>query len=308
VLIDLFFQGRAQVIGSYLLLGDPPALVETGPASCLDALEAGLDEAGLEIADLGALIVTHIHLDHAGACGVLVRRNRDLGVYVHRVGAPHLVDPSRLVRSAQRIYGNKMDRLWGEVAPVPADRVTALDDAALVEIAGRRLRALDTPGHANHHNVYWDEGSGAVYTGDTTGVALPGCAYVRPPTPPPELDLEAWERTLDRIDALAARRLCLTHFGVREDPAEVLSQMRHRLREFADVLRPGWERGEGLESLIARMREHAKPQVETMCGSEIAERHEIASNYRMNVQGFVRYFERQRAGLEIGYQGSTDRI
>lgn len=187
-----------------------------------------------------------------------------------------------------------MDALWGEVAPVPADRVVSVGDGATLTVAGRTLRAVDTPGHANHHHVYWEETSGAAYTGDAAGVALPGCDYVRPPTPPPELDLEAWTRTLDRLEELRARRLCLTHFGVREDPREVLSQMRRRLREFSEVLYPGWEAGESLESLVARMRAHMQPQVEAACGSDAAERHEIAANYQMNVAGFIRYFERHR--------------
>lgn len=295
VLIDLFFRGRPQVIGCYVLLGDPPALVETGPASCLDALTAGLREAGVEIADLGALIVTHIHLDHAGAAGVLAERNPKLRVFVHRVGAPHLVDPSRLLRSAQRLYGDEMDALWGAVAAVPADRVVSLEDGVAIEVAGRTLQALDAPGHATHHHVYWDPASRVVYTGDAAGVALPGCEYVLPPTPPPELDLEAWERTLDRVGELGGGRLCLTHFGVRDDPDEVLSQMRRRLRDLADVLRPGWETGEDLESLVARVRARVRPEVEMTCGAEVAERHEIAANHRMNVQGFVRYFESRRA-------------
>lgn len=294
VLIDLGF-GGPEVLGAYLLEGDPPALVETGPTSCLGKLEEGLRACGLALEDLGAVAVTHIHLDHAGAVGALCRRNPRLQVFVHRVGAPHLVDPSRLLRSAARIYGDRMSVLWGEVLPVPPDRIVALSDGDTFECGGRRLVAVEAPGHANHHHVYVDRGAGMAFTGDAAGVALPGCPVVRPPTPPPELDLEAWERTLDRLGALDLQRLCLTHFGVREDPPAVLAELRRRLREAEAVLREGWRAGEDVDRLTERLRSYLQPEVEARCGREAAERQEVAANYRMNVLGYLRYFEKRPA-------------
>lgn len=296
-LLDLLFLGRPQIIGAYLLLGDPPALVETGPSPCLPALDQGLAGFGLRVEDLGAVVVTHVHLDHAGAAGVLARRNPDLAVYVHQVGAPHLADPSRLLRSAARIYGDMMGALWGEVAPVPAERIVALADGDAVPVGGRVLRAIHSPGHAYHHHAFLDESSGTVFTGDAAGVALPGCGYVRPPTPPPDLDLEAWDRTLDRLEGLDAPRLCLTHFGVRDDPPAVLAQLRRRLPEYAEVLRPGVAAGEDLDGLVRRLRLRVEPEIREACGEATLERYEIGAGTRMNVQGYLRYFEvSSRAG------------
>ncbi len=299
VLVDLAF-GQPEVLASYLLLDPRPALVETGPASCLEALEAGLADHGVRVEDLEAVAVTHIHLDHAGAVGVLCRRNPRLRVFVHPVGAPHLVDPSRLVRSARRIYGDRMEELWGEVAPVPADRVVAVQDGQVFQLGGRPLTAVDTPGHANHHHVYVDVSSRLAFTGDAAGISLPNCPVVRPPTPPPELDLDAWEKTLDRLEALQLSRLCLTHFGVREDPPAVLAELRRRLREVERLLWEGWRAGEDVDHLTQRLRDYLQPEVEARCGARAADRQEIAANYRMNVLGYVRYFEKAASGPAEG--------
>ncbi|MDR7414886.1 MAG: MBL fold metallo-hydrolase [Armatimonadota bacterium] len=295
VLLDLELGGTPQVLGAYLLLDGEPALVEVGPSSCLGALEAGLAEHGLAVSDLRAVVVTHIHLDHAGAAGVLARRNPHLRVYVHPVGAPHLAHPERLVRSAHRLYGDLLEALWGEVAPVPPDRIVAVQDGERIRVGGRMLRVLNTPGHANHHHVFLDERTGLMFTGDAAGVCLPGCSVVRPPTPPPELDLEVWDRTLDRMREIAPRCLALTHFGVRDDPETVLEEMRRRLREMAEVLRPGWEAGEDVERLTERLRRYLDPEIEARCGAQTAARQETAASYRLNVLGFVRYFEKTRS-------------
>ena len=231
-LIDLRHLGRPRVIASYLLAGDEPALVDCGPSTCVEALAAGLTRRGLAVADLRHLVLTHIHLDHAGAAGVLVRMNPGLTVHVSEVGAPHLIDPSRLERSARRLYGDDFDRLWGELAPVPE---------ANVRIAGERVLALDafpTPGHASHHVSYLAP-DGACYSGDATGVRIAPSPYVAPVAPPPDIDLEAWGRTLDAVEARRPERLCLPHFGVVGDPADHIREMRARLRVWSERVRDG---------------------------------------------------------------------
>jgi glyoxylase-like metal-dependent hydrolase (beta-lactamase superfamily II) len=225
-LIDLMHLGRDRVIGAYELDG---AIIDPGPASCVDALLHGLDR------EPRALLLTHIHLDHAGATGVLVRRFPRLRVYVHEVGAPHLVDPDKLLASARRLYGGDMERLWGEVAPVPAGNLEVVRGLETVE----GFRIAYTPGHASHHVAYLHEEDGDAYIGDVGGVRIPPGDFTLMPTPPPDIDLEAWERSLDAIAAWRPRALCLTHIGRVDEGGEQLERARARLREAAGRARAG---------------------------------------------------------------------
>ena len=224
--IDLLHQGAERVIGSYLLdTPEGPALFDCGPSSCLDSLKEGLSERGLGVADLRHLLLSHIHLDHAGAAGVLVREHPDVQVHVSEVGAPHLVDPTRLEASARRLYGDTFDALWGELAAVPQENV---------RIAGPQVLGLDcfpTPGHARHHVCYVD-GDGTLYAGDAAGVRIQPDRLVLPPTPPPDFDLEAWKRSLDEIERREPQRLALIHFGVADDPVRHLQELRERLEDW----------------------------------------------------------------------------
>jgi glyoxylase-like metal-dependent hydrolase (beta-lactamase superfamily II) len=224
--IDLLHQGAERIIGSYLFdTPEGPALFDCGPSSCLGRLKEGLRERGLELTDLRHLLLSHIHLDHAGATGVLVREHPALQVHVSEVGAPHLVDPTRLEASARRLYGDTFDALWGELAPVPQENV---------RIAGQQVLGLDcfpTPGHARHHVCYLD-GEGTLYAGDAAGVRIQPDRLVLPPTPPPDFDLEAWNRTLDEIGRRAPKRLALVHFGVADDPERHLAELRRRLDDW----------------------------------------------------------------------------
>jgi glyoxylase-like metal-dependent hydrolase (beta-lactamase superfamily II) len=191
--IDLDFMDTERIIASFLLLGDRgAALVETGPRTCLDRLTAGLGRHGVSGEDVRQVFLTHIHLDHAGASGHLSEVLPNATFYVHEVGYPHLVDPSKLVKSATRIYGERMEELWGETRPVPKDRIEILEDGRETEAAGGIIVAHDTPGHAYHHLAYLEPDSGALFAGDVAGIRLPGQSYVRPPTPPPEIDVEDW--------------------------------------------------------------------------------------------------------------------
>jgi glyoxylase-like metal-dependent hydrolase (beta-lactamase superfamily II) len=231
--IDLLHQGAERVIGSYLLeTPEGPALFDCGPSSCLDRLKEGLRERGLQLTDLRHLLLSHIHLDHAGAAGVLVREHPALLVHVSEVGAPHLVDPTRLEASARRLYGDTFDPLWGELAPVPQENV---------RIAGPQVLSLDcfpTPGHAQHHVCYLGV-DGTLYAGDATGVRIQPDRVVLPPTPPPDFDLEAWGRTLDEIERRDPARLALIHFGVATDVRRHLDELRDRLRTWTAWVKQG---------------------------------------------------------------------
>ncbi len=223
--IDVEHLGRPHVIGCWEVDG---ALVDPGPESSIGSVLAALgDEAPR------ALLLTHIHLDHAAASGALVRRWPDLRVYVHERGAPHLVDPSRLLASAERLYGDHMERLWGEIVPVPEANVTALSGGESV----LGMRVAYTPGHASHHVSYLHEESGTAFVGDVAAVSIPGANLVVPPTPPPDIHVEAWEESLDAVEAWRPQRLALTHFGAIEDPAAHLNVVRERLREEAELAR-----------------------------------------------------------------------
>jgi glyoxylase-like metal-dependent hydrolase (beta-lactamase superfamily II) len=248
-LLDLRHLGRERVIGSYLVAEAEPALVDCGPASCLDALRAGLAAEGLGVEELRHLVLTHIHLDHAGAAGVLVRENPGLVVHVSEIGAPHLVDPTRLERSARRLYGDDFDRLWGPLLPVPEENVRLVGERVL------GLEAFATPGHASHHVSYLAP-DGSCLTGDAAGVRIPPSRYVAPVSPPPDIDVEAWERSLDAIAARRPDRLCLPHFGVVDDPAEHLERCRAALAVWAERARRGSEE-EFVRAAEADLREAA---------------------------------------------------
>jgi glyoxylase-like metal-dependent hydrolase (beta-lactamase superfamily II) len=224
--LDLRHLGRERVIGSYLLeTTDGPALQDCGPATCAADLKARLRERGLELQDIRHLLLSHIHLDHAGAAGTLVREHSGLQVHVSEIGAPHLVDPERLERSARRLYGDEFDRLWGELVPVPEENIHVTGQDVL------GLECFPTPGHASHHVCYLD-GDGTLYAGDATGVRIQPSRAVLPPTPPPEFDLEAWQKTLDEIERRKPQRLALIHFGVADDPGPHIADLRSRLERW----------------------------------------------------------------------------
>lgn len=228
--IDVRHLGRPGAVACRLLeTGAGPLLVDPGPASTLETLEAALADAGVALRDLRALLLTHIHFDHAGAAGSLAQGIPGLVVHVHRAGAPHLADPSRLVASATRIYGDAMDRLWGPVVAVPGDRLRVLADGERLVVGDRAFSVRETPGHAVHHVAYLDEETGTAYVGDTAGVRPEGLPVAIPVTPPPDFDLETWLASLDVIAAWNPRRLFLTHFGMVDDPATHLADLRDGL-------------------------------------------------------------------------------
>ncbi len=251
--IDLRHQATERVIGVYLFdTEEGPALFDCGPTTCVEELKRGLARRDVALEDIGHLLLSHIHLDHAGAAGVLVREHPGLQVHVSAVGAPHLVDPRRLEQSARRLYGETFDPLWGELAPVPEQNVHVVGDRVL------GLDAFPTPGHASHHVSYLD-GSGTLYAGDATGVrVLPG-RHVLPAAPPPDIDLEAWHGTLDEIERRGPERLALIHFGVAEDPADHLARMREQLDRWAERVRSGMSEDEFVAACRADLLEAEDP-------------------------------------------------
>jgi glyoxylase-like metal-dependent hydrolase (beta-lactamase superfamily II) len=242
--IDLHHLGAERVIGVYLLeTDDGPALHDCGPATGLPALKSGLRERGLELQDIRHLLLSHIHLDHAGATGVLVREHPHLQVHVSEAGAPHLVDPSRLEASARRLYGDTFDTLWGELAPVPRENIHVVGERVL------GLECFPSPGHASHHVVYVTS-DGIAYCGDAAGVRIQPHDLVVPPTPPPEIDVEAWQGTIDELERRDPSRLALIHFGVASNPREHLEQLRERLDEWAQLVASGASEDEFLAAAI----------------------------------------------------------
>lgn len=297
--LDLRFQGVAGAIAAYLVAdGDALALVETGPGSTLPTLRAAIAEAGFDVAALTHVVVTHIHLDHAGAAGTLLREAPRARLYVHPRGAAHLVDPSKLIASATRIYGDAMDRLWGAFEPVPADRLTTLADGDAIALTpARRLVAWHTPGHAVHHVALHDPALDDVYTGDVGGVRLAGAPHVRPPTPPPDIDLDAWRASIARLRALAPRRLLLTHFGAADDVAWHLDDLTARLFHWA-----GWIEGRlaspgtdpaalvaEVEARGAREVARAVPDADADHLAALVRGYELATPSYMTVSGIARW-------------------
>jgi glyoxylase-like metal-dependent hydrolase (beta-lactamase superfamily II) len=247
--IDLHHQGRERTIASYLVdTDDGPALFDCGPATTVGALKAGLAEQGLELRDLRHLLLSHIHLDHAGATGVLVREHPALQVHVSAIGAPHLVEPERLERSARRLYGDSFDALWGELAPVPRENVHVVGD----RVVG--LECFPTPGHASHHVCYLDR-DGTLYAGDAAGVRITPGRYVMPPTPPPEIDVELWQATIAELERRDPERLALIHFGVFDDPQRHLAELRLELYDWADYVRGGAGEDEFVEYVRTELRD-----------------------------------------------------
>ena len=235
-LLDLDWAGHPRSIASALLRsGDVAALVDPGPSSTIPKLREQLAVHGLRVSDLDALFLTHIHLDHAGACGSLVRENPRLRVYVHSRGAPHMADPSKLLDSARRLYGDTMQRLYGDFLPVPQSNLCILEGSETLSFGSRQLQVVYTPGHASHHVTYFDSLEGVAFVGDTAGIAIEGHPYILPATPPPDINLELWNTSLDTIAALEPKRLFLTHFSFSDHPARHIASYWERLLRWSEL-------------------------------------------------------------------------
>jgi len=289
--LDLEFCGKRHAIASYLVsAGRGPVLIEPGPGSTLGTLVARLAERGLEPGDVRHVLVTHIHLDHAGSAGWWSRQGAT--VWVHEIGAPHLVDPSKLISSATRIYGARMGPLWGEIVPAEVGNVRAIGDGARIEVEGLELEAVATPGHASHHHAYRLDD--VVFTGDAGGIRLPGTAWCDLPAPPPEFDREIWKGTLARLRSLEPERLFPTHFGPVDEVEAQLDELEAQLDEgvaFVEkAIAGGLERDRIVERYEAWSRERASA---AGVGEADLERLEAANPRPMSVDGIARYLRKR---------------
>jgi glyoxylase-like metal-dependent hydrolase (beta-lactamase superfamily II) len=275
--LDLLHLNHERVIGCYLLeTDDGPALFDCGPASCFRTLVERLRERGLALGDLRHLLLSHIHLDHAGAAGVLVREHPALQVHVSEVGAPHVVDPSKLIASASRLYGDQLEPLWGEIVPVREENV---------HVTGSRVVGLEcfpSPGHASHHVCYLD-GDGTLYAGDAAGVRIAPRHFVLPPTPPPDLDVEGWHATVAEIRRRHPQRLALIHFGAFDDVGRHLDELERRLDDWVARVRDGASEAEFVDAALR--------DVDSSAAAEYA----TAMPFEQSYAGLRRYVEKRAA-------------
>ena len=306
--IDLQFLGHTSVIATAVLRGpEGVILIDPGPSTTRAALERGLVAEGITMADVRVILLTHIHLDHCGATGSIVTDHPHIEVYVHERGAPHLVDPSKLIASATRLYEGDMARLWGDIRPVPAGRVRPIGERADLVVAGRALEAIWTPGHASHHVSYLDAADRMAFTGDTAGMCRPGQTEVVPPVLPPEADLIAWRRSTDRLLAWQPRSLFLTHFGPRLDPEAHIDRLWERLDDWSGRVRRsleepassgGSEGPEGPESDRARAAAFAEAVAADLAHKstpEDAAAHSLAAPFALCWYGLARYHRKRGA-------------
>ena len=292
--VDLCFQGNRQVIATaviHRLAGT--VLVDPGPTTCLTTLRETLAHRGIGIRDLDAVLLTHIHLDHAGATGALVRENPGIKVYVHERGARHMVDPTRLLDSAKQVWGDDMDRLWGEVLPVPQANLRVLKGGERITFGERDLEVAYTPGHARHHVSYFDRASSIAFVGDVAGIRVGPTPYVFPPTPPPDIDIRAWKASAALVDSWHAETLFLTHFGPHNAPSVHLRLLIQHLDEMTEIARRVIQQNTSEEdymaSFVADMEKHLRQHLPAVDACRYLE----AAPLDMCWLGLFRYWKKQ---------------
>jgi glyoxylase-like metal-dependent hydrolase (beta-lactamase superfamily II) len=295
--VDLNFLGVPEIIATAVLHGaSGVALIDPGPSTTLDNLKASLQRRNISVADVRQVLLTHIHLDHAGVTGTLVRENPAIEVFVHERGAPHLIDPAKLLASAGRLYGADMERLWGDFLPVPAHRVRALKGEERITAGGRELQVAYTPGHASHHVTYFDPAIRMAFVGDTAGIRRQGQSYVMPPTPPPDIDLDAWRLSEDRILAFDPDTLFLTHFGPFHGARLHFQEMGQHLASWSAIVRrliadATLDEKQKLEAFMKQ----ALLDLERKVGTVQAEQYTRAGRLDYSWQGLSRYWRKKSA-------------
>jgi glyoxylase-like metal-dependent hydrolase (beta-lactamase superfamily II) len=294
-LLDTNWLGRLRSIAAVLLESDGHrAILDPGPASTLPTLRQLLDSRSIGVADLNAILLTHIHLDHAGATGALIKENPNLEVYVHKAGMLHMADPSKLLASAERLWPGELGHLFGETLPVPFGNLRMLKGGETLSLGSRNLEVVYTPGHASHHVSYFDSSDGTAFVGDTTGFHIEGEPYVVPLAPPPDIDLEIWNASLDAIAARHPARLFLTHFGYSNDPAAHIAEYRNNLQRWAalaaEILRSTPEQNAALEKFVSA----ASAEIGQRLSAAEAEHYVFNCGLNLNWLGLSRY-HRKRA-------------
>lgn len=288
--LDLNFQGRSHAIASYLIRsGDAVILIESGPGSTLPGLQAELAAQGLSTRDVTHVLLTHIHLDHAGAAGRLATQGAE--IYVHPIGAPHMLNPEKLLASAARIYGDRMDLLWGEFLSVPENKLHVANDGEGVKIGNVEFIPHNTPGHAEHHFAYQLED--AFFCGDVGGVRIPGYQYLRVPMPPPELHLERWRESARKLRALEPARLAPTHFGMYEDVEWQLDEVEKGLDSAERWLEQAMKDAPTIEELRESFTRWAMEEGKSAGLSEdVVKAYELANPLGMSADGLLRYWKK----------------
>ena len=290
--IDLIFQGKTQAIASYLIRdGDAVVLIESGPGSTLSALEAGLAAEGLSPRDLTHVLLTHIHLDHAGAAGWLSQQGAQ--IYVHPIGAPHLLNPEKLIASATRIYGDRMDQLWGEFLPVAQNQLKVPKDAEEIVIGRLKFLPVNTPGHAEHHYSYIFED--ICFSGDVGGVRIPGYQYLRAPMPPPELHFGRWRDSLAFLKGMRFSRIAPTHFGIYEDVEWHLQSLDDTLAEMERWLEKVMAREPSIEELRDEFTQYMEDEsLEKNLSMDVIRAYSLSNPVGMSADGLMRYWKKVR--------------
>jgi glyoxylase-like metal-dependent hydrolase (beta-lactamase superfamily II) len=289
--IDTKMHGMPEITAAFLVEGRRLALIETGPKSVVHNLLEELERLGVDRLDW--ILVTHIHLDHAGAAGTLAQRFPDARIGVHGVGAPHLIDPSKLWKSASRIYGDKMEQMWGGIDPIPEDRVEVIEDGGEIDLGGRSLTAIETPGHAYHHHSFLDSQSGTLFTGDALGVRLPGVGEIRPATPPPEFHLETAVASIEKIRGVGPATLSPTHFGpIEGDIDPTCDEAIASLQKWADWVQQARKQTGDLDEAAAFVESKAREDLSGRLDDAAIDRLEQTTSFWMNTWGYMRYFDK----------------
>ncbi len=295
-LVDVMHLGNPHVIAAAVLeVGAGLAIVDPGPESSLASVVTALEQSGRTLRDVQYLLLTHIHLDHAGATGAIVRRHPGITVYVHERGAPHLADPTKLLASAGRLYGADLERLWGEVVPVPAANLKPLQGGERLALGPVTIEVAYTPGHAWHHVSYLHAPTGTAFVGDTAGIRISGRDYVFPPTPPPDIDLETWHASLEPIRHWNPERLFLTHFGPSGAVGQHLEELQHRLAQWSDWVHASLSRPGDDASHAAAFVRAAGDDVRHHLPAAEAARFEQGAGLKFCWYGLARYWRKREA-------------
>ena len=293
-ILDTNWMGRPRSIAAVLLESDGHrAILDPGPASTLPTLRQHLDARGLGVSDLNAILLTHIHLDHAGATGALIKENPNLEVYVHKAGMLHMADPAKLLASAERLWHGELQHLFGETLPVPFGNLRMLKGGETLSLGSRNLEVVYTPGHASHHVSYFDSSDGTAFVGDTTGFHIEGEPYVVPLAPPPDIDLEIWNASLDAIAARTPARLFLTHFGYSDNPVAHIAEYRKNLQSWGalagEILRWTSDQNAALEKFVSAATEEIKQRL----SAAEAEHYIFNCGLNLNWLGLSRYHRKR---------------